>query len=258
MINGFVEYWAAARLFVSGGNPYSPAELFKTQEAIGWNEAAALLMWNPPWALSFIWPLGFLDYDTAQFIWFLLHTLIVFIGAQLLWRIYDGPAVTARYAAFAVLTFAPLYFVLLLGQIGPLILLGLIVFLLAVKKQSWMLAGAGLALVALKPHLLHLFWLALFLWFIKARHWRSLLGMAVGAGAAMVFPLLLNREIYARYIDLYSSAGIVRPEDWATASLGTALGAILGIENIWLRVLPTIGGVLWLLWYWRGHAAGWN
>jgi MFS family permease len=258
MTNDFVEYWAAARLFVSGGNPYAPAELLKTQQSIGWGEPAALLMWNPPWALSFIWPLGLLNYDIAQFIWFLTHALIIFIGAQILWRIYGAAASETRGAAFAVLTFAPAYFVLLLGQIGPLIVLGLVGFLLALEKQRWSFVGVSLALVSLKPHLLYLFWLALLLWIIKQRRWRALIGMAVGVGAALVLPLVWNREIYFQYLQMYSAPGIVRPQDWATPSLGTALGALIGAQSIWLRAIPGIAGFLWLCWYWRSHSDQWR
>ena len=258
MINDFVEYWAAARLFLSGGNPYAPAELFKTQQAIGWTEPAALLMWNPPWTLSFIWPLGLLDFDTAQFVWFLVHTLIIFIGAQLLWRFYGGPGGDSRRASFAVLTFAPVYFVLLLGQIGPMILLGLVAFLLALERRWWSLAGASLTLVAIKPHLLYLFWLALLLWILKERRWRDAFTMTAGAAVVLIFPLVWDREIYFQYLQMFSSVGIVRPQEWATPSLGTVLGAVFGIDGMWIRWLPGIAGVIWLFWCWRSYSDHWD
>jgi hypothetical protein len=44
MTNGFVKYWAAARLFVSGGNPYSPAELVRIQQTAGWSAPMPLLL----------------------------------------------------------------------------------------------------------------------------------------------------------------------------------------------------------------------
>ena len=258
MNNDFVEYWAVARLFVSGGNPYAPAELFKTQQAIGWTEPAALLMWNPPWTLSFIWPLGLLDYDTAQFVWFLAHTLIIFIGAQMLWRLYAGSARDSRRALIAVVTFAPVYFVLLLGQIGPLILLGLVAFLPAVQRRWWSLAGASLTLVAIKPHLLYLIWLALLMWILKERRWRAVFGMAAGGGVVAAFPLFLDREIYFQYLAMYSSVGVVRPQEWATPSLGSLFGAIFGIRGMWIRWLPGIAGVIWFFWWRRSYSDHWD
>lgn len=258
MMNDFVEYWAAARLFLSGGNPYSPAELFKTQQVAGWTEPVPLLMWNPPWTLSIIWPLGLLDYDTGQLIWFLLHTLIIFIGAQLLWRIYGGAPHQTRYAWMAALSFAPAYFVLLLGQIGPLILLGLIGFLVATEKKSWLLAGASLALVSIKPHLLYLLWLALLLWLCKERYWQAFLAMLACAGVVVTLPLVFDPKIYARYATMFESAGIVRPSDWATATLGSIFGELFRSRSQGLRWLPPIAGAAWFLWYWRAHSGGWN
>ena len=88
------------------------------ERAVGWSQPEPLVMWNPPWTLPLISPLGMLDYDTAQFIWFLLHALIIFVGAQILWQCYTGEHKYARYGLVSVLVFPPIYFALLLGQIG--------------------------------------------------------------------------------------------------------------------------------------------
>ena len=257
-MNDFVEYWAAARLFVSGGNPYAPAELLKVQREVGWSEPLPLLMWNPPWTLAFIWPFGLFEYDTGQFIWFLLHTLIIFVGALTLWRIYGGSAQQSRFAWLAVLTFAPGYFVLLLGQIGPLVLLGLIGFLAATKRKAWVFAGASLVLISIKPHLLHLVWLALLLWICKERQWQTLLGLAAGAAVMAGLPLYLNRDIYFAYAALFAGGGIVLPMEWATPSLGNILGQLLQVHENWILWAPPLGGAMWFLWYWRYHAHGWD
>src|SRR5205807_5000152 len=41
----FVEYWSAARLNVTGGNPYSLAQLLPVQQSAGWDEEEAIPMW---------------------------------------------------------------------------------------------------------------------------------------------------------------------------------------------------------------------
>ena len=35
-IDDFAEYWAAARLHLTGGNPYSPKQMMAMQKSIGW------------------------------------------------------------------------------------------------------------------------------------------------------------------------------------------------------------------------------
>lgn len=258
MINDFIEYWTAAKLLLSGGNPYSPAELLQSQQALGWTQPVPLIMWNPPWTLTFTLPIGLLDYGSAQFAWFLLHALIIFVGAQVLWQIYGGNPQQSRYAWLSVLTFAPTYFVLLLGQIGPMILLGLIGFLFFAQKRAWSYAAASLALVSIKPHLLYLLWLALFLWMLNERQWRAGFGLLVAGIVVAFIPLLWNTEIYSQYLQLLRSGDALRPLDWATPSLGTTMAELLAIRAAWIRWLPSVAGGLWFLWYWSRHAANWD
>jgi glycosyl transferase family 87 len=258
MINDFIEYWAATRLLLSGGNPYSPAELLATQQPLGWSQPEPLMMWNPPWTLSFTLPFGFVDYQTAQFAWFLAHTLILFVGAQVLWRIYGGSLRRSRYPVVAVVSFAPTYFALLLGQIGPLILLGLIGFIVSMKNKTWSVAGASLAIAAVKPHLLYLLWLALLLWTIKYKSWKLAAGFILTGIIAALLPLFWDREVYIQYFALFESGGVTRPLDWATPSLGTAIGELFAIADAWMRWLPSMGGAMWLFWYWARHAEAWD
>ena len=83
-------------------------------------------MWNPPGTLFFIAPLGLLDYNTAQFLWFVIHFMIIFVCARVLWQTYGGAPRRTWWPLLSALTFAPTYLMLLQGQIGGLILLGLI------------------------------------------------------------------------------------------------------------------------------------
>lgn len=258
MINDFIEYWTATVLLLNGGNPYSPAELLQAQQALGWTQPVPLIMWNPPWTLAFIWPIALLDYSSAQFAWFLLHALIIFVGAQALWEIYGGSPQKSRYAWLSVLTFAPVFFVLLLGQISPLILLGLIGFLFFAQRSTWGFAGASLTLVSIKPQLLYLIWLALFLWMVREHHWRTGMGLLMAGVAVAIVPLLWSTGIYSHYLTLLRTGDVLRPVDWATPSFGTALGELLGIREMWIRWLPSIAGGIWFLWYWSRHAANWN
>ncbi len=210
MINDFIEYWAATKLLLHDGNPYSPSELLATQQALGWSQPEPLMMWNPPWVFCFTLPFGLFDYQTAQFAWFLSHTLMIFVGAKLLWKAYGGSPLKSRYAGLSVLSFAPTYFALLLGQIGPLILLGLIAHLASVKKKAWRLAGASFTLAAIKPHLLYLVWLALLLWMAKKRQWKLAVGFMLAGIIAAGLPLLLQRDVYWRYFELLKTGAVIK------------------------------------------------
>jgi hypothetical protein len=203
-------------------------------------------------------PFGVLDHDTAQLLWFLLHTVLIFLGAQLLWSIYTGSPTPSGIGWVALLSFTPVYFVLLLGQIAPLILAGLIGFLLAMRKQAWFCSGACLAVASIKPHLLYLLWLVALLWVVRERKWQVGFGFAITFAIMASIPLLLDNQIYARYLTLLSDRTVVSPPQWATPTLGTAFNVLIGNQNNWLRWLPAAGGALWLFRYWQKNALQWD
>ena len=67
-----------------------------------------------------------------------------------------------RTSALAIaLAFVPSLFALQSGQIGPILLLGAVLFL-ECERRGWpFLAGAATMLLAIKPHLAYLVWVAI-------------------------------------------------------------------------------------------------
>src|SRR5436190_21596731 len=65
----FVEYWAAAKLTLDGKNPYDPALLLPLQKAAGRDTDEAIMMWNPPWSLTAVLPVGLISPRLAQLLW---------------------------------------------------------------------------------------------------------------------------------------------------------------------------------------------
>src|SRR5260370_10073385 len=185
----FVEYWAAGRLNLHGKNPYKaenrlPLEREAGRESFPLDPSgheSAIMMWNPPWTLTVVMPLGWLDARLGQLVWLLLNLAIILFCADWIWRYYQGPS-AYRWLSWALaLTFIPTMMVLRAGQIGPLILLGIVGFLHFERQGRLFLAGAACVLIAIKPHLLFLFWIALALWALKGRRWRVLIG-GIGTG----------------------------------------------------------------------------
>jgi hypothetical protein len=257
-VRDFVEYWAATRLLLTGNNPYGPQELFELQRSVGWTDSIPLLMWNPPWTLSFILPFGLASFDIAQFSWLLLNTFIVLLCAKQLWLLYGGAPTAYRTAWLVVLTFAPAYLVLILGQIGPLILLGLVGFLHCARAKRWKWAGALTILVSIKPHLLYLFWIALVLWIFEKRQWQLMIGVMVSGFIAATIPLLFSPSVYADYIQLNRTAKLPTPFDWQTPTMGQAARFFFAPEAVWLQFVPSLIGVFWLLFHWHKSKNQWE
>ena len=178
---------------------------------------------EPPWTLSFILPFGGLSFTASQFLWLLLHVFLILFSAQSLWRIYSDTTESSYTPWLLAFTFIPTYFALMLGQITPLILVGLTSFLYFERKQNGLAAGASAVLISVKPQLCYLFWLLLLCWVWRHRLWRIILGASIAGLAVALIPALFNPGIYSSYITLCTTSGLTTPLDWAAPTLGNAL-----------------------------------
>ena len=184
----FVEYWSAARVLASGGDPYSGADLLPVQrEATGDpNLATAVSLWTPPWTLPLYLPLGWLPFGVARWAWLFAQLLMVFAAADWLWRTYAGPPRLWFLPHLAAVLFAPTFWMVHYGQNTGFLLLGLAGFL-RFRDTRPTLAGVFAALTAVKPHLLAVVGVLLLLDSFRDRGWRVVLtgAFVLGVGAAV-------------------------------------------------------------------------
>ncbi len=254
----FIEYWASARLLLNAGNPYSPEEMLSLQRTIAPDRIDPLLTWNPPWTLSFTAPFGFMSFAVAHLLWLVLNTTVLVICSPLLWKIYGGNPSQSRVAWLICFATIPTYMVLSLNQITPLVLLGIVGFLNFYRRKLFFLSGLSLTLVAIKPHLAYLFWLAVLFWMIHRRQRKIFYGALVGIASATLLPLLLVPDVFSLYLAQYSTELAPRPLDWQTPNLSTALGYVMGSNALWIRALPTLLGVVWLTIHWSRNKNDWD
>src|SRR4051794_14540860 len=71
-LRDFVEYWAAGQLLAGGENPHDPVRIAELETQAGRDEKA-ILMWNPPWTLPFVLPLGWMPVPAGHIFWLLLQ-----------------------------------------------------------------------------------------------------------------------------------------------------------------------------------------
>jgi hypothetical protein len=174
----FMTYWAGGKLNLSGENPYDAQKKESLQLAQGGQASDTYLlsiMLNPPWVVSIVMPLGLINYPISRLIWLLLSIGSILFCGQLFWRFYKGPPKQIWLAWLIIILFAPSSLVLQIGQISPLILLGITLFLYFTlfNTNEWA-AGASLSLVSVKPQVVYIFLLVLLFWVIKQRRWRIL------------------------------------------------------------------------------------
>jgi hypothetical protein len=254
-VNDFIEYWAASRQLLAGENPYAPAALLAWERGVGFTGATPLMMRNPPWALPFALPFGALSFALAQRLWFGLGVASMLLSAQCSWRLYATEKLPYWLGWLVTAAFLPVATALAIGQISPLVLLGVAGFLHCQQKRRDGSAGAFALLIAIKPHLAFLFWPALLLWALQERRWRTLLGLATAGFVASALPLAFNSAVFSQYLEYWKRGGILSE---LIPTLGGVLRLLFGLQRHWLEFVPAMVAGVWFLFYWRRHRRHWN
>jgi Glycosyltransferase family 87 len=251
----FIEYWAAAKLTLDGQNPYDPQLLLPLQQANGRQTDKAVMMWNPPWTLAVVLPLGLFPAREAQLLWLAVNfAAMCFCGDQL-WLLFGGSR-ERRWIGWAIaLAALPTAFALQSGQIGPLLLLGAVLFLECERRGYHFAAGAATVLLAIKPHLAYLVWVAILCDAVMRGRWRIVFGGAAAGLVCAAIPLAFNPHVWQQYIDAMTNRP---PEEWVSPTLGTLLRLAFGEELFRLQFVPLAAGLAWFAWHWRKHAKDWN
>ncbi|HSL01702.1 MAG TPA: glycosyltransferase family 87 protein [Rubrobacteraceae bacterium] len=189
---------------------------------------------NPPFWVLLIAPLGLLE-PLAAYRAFAVITLAVTVG-YLAWmagelRLRGGWAVVA--AAMLLLS-SPLLATLALGQIYPILALGLVAAWVADRRGGFVLSGAALGLVvAVKPSLA-----PVLLWPLVRRRWRALSAAALcGAAATLLGVVAVGWRATLDWVALVTGAPL--SAYWDNASLPSAAARIF-TENEFAEPIVTL------------------
>ena len=159
------------------------------------------------------------------------------------------------------LAFAPMLFLMRLGQIPGFMLFGLVGFLVAMRlgRPGW--AGVAMAFTAVKPHLLLPFAVLLACDAIITPKTRK--AVLVGGGllvACALFPMLWNANVWSQYVKgtraptdefHYSTA------DWDPPILASKLGVYFN-NSMAVQFAPSVIATLLLVGYWFTQRKVWS
>lgn len=254
-LHDYIEYWSAARLNLSGQNPYSPELIFALEKINGWTDSVPLMMWNPPFSLAFILPFALLPYSLSRLAWFFASLAVVLGYSSYAWTIYGGKQAQRWIPWILTISFGPILQMLKLGQIVPVGLIGLLGFQYFFSKKNYLAAGICASLTLSKPHLFYLVWLCLVLWSLRQRQWQFWAGVSVGLLSALIPAWITNPDLLAQYMSALQN---YPPEEWVTATLGSALRLTFGPEHFWLQFLPSVVGGVFFSAYWWLRRKIWN
>lgn len=234
----FVQYWSGIRLLITGANPYDPFLMAQAQRQVSSFEET-VLMWNPPLVFLPLLPFVAPPFAVAAQLWILVGVTLFVLSYAVL---RSSTPARARLQLLAALTLLyPLAVSLYFGQLSPLLLVGLALYLAfhhAPQGVRQFAGGAALALTMLKPYLLYLPYLV----FARrgltlpgdARRW--VLGFVATLVVLIVAPLVTAPQVYSWYLEAMRSPPIY----WQTPTIGSWLQGWSGIHTPWMRMLPTV------------------
>jgi hypothetical protein len=266
----FGHFWAAGKLTLAGQNPYDPRAILEVLYQVGRlpdNSSIVSVMLNPPWTLPIVMLFGMISYYVSRLLWLLIGIMVIMVSTTILWSIYQGPKHSQWLAWLLAFTFTPTVSTLQKGQFTPLILLGFTGFLLVddklnrqdsqrfTKWQSIIIAGISISLMAIKPQLLYLIWLALLLWCWHQRKWMILIAGCVLLAIEIAIPSVFNPSTIRQYLQNIAEYPIT---EWATPTIGSYLRVLFGLEKFWLQFLPTLLASIWFIYYWFHHRKNWS
>jgi len=216
----FDSFWRSARAMLEGRNIY--------------DTGVDLVNLNPPLWTVLISPLGLLEPITAYRV-FVLISLIVVVG-YLAWTVEElrlRPGWTVVGVVMLLLS-SPLLATLALGQVYPLLALGLVAAWVADRRDRQEISGAALGLVvALKPVLL-----PVLLWLLVRRRWRAVVAALIaGAVATLLGIIVLGPGATLDYIGVLGEQSV--SAYWDNASLPSA-AARLFTENPYAQNVATL------------------
>jgi len=247
-----MEYWASAHQLARLADPYDANAIVGLEQSAGLPHGLRpLIMGNPPSALLLVLPLGFVGPRIGLWLWSLLLLACVVFSVRMVWIMHGRPTNQLHFLGYS---FAPALVCLMGGQISPLLLLGLVLFLRLHRSKPF-LAGISLWLCLLKPHLFLPFGVVLLLWAISTRSYKLLAGAAIALGTSTAIALLLDPSVWTHYAQMMRAA---RMDRLPIPCLSIMLRRVVSPDTTWLQYLPAAVGCVWALAYFRRRRDDWD
>jgi hypothetical protein len=249
-----IAYWAAGTLLIHHQNPYDHDSVLQLEREHGYVDDRPLVLRTPPWSLFMVLGLGLLSPLWAWVAWLAVLLTCLVVGLRLTRQLYGGGGVPQNALSIVAYTFAPVPACLVSGQMGLVLMIGLILFLWLEPKRAF-LAGFVLILPFAKPHLLALFWLALLIWIVGRRKRQLARGFATAFAVATLLSVVFDPQVFTQYQEMLKHAAIERE---FIPALSGVLRLLFFRRYFWAQFVPMLVGVIWSLWYLRRNWDTWD
>jgi hypothetical protein len=230
-----VQYWLSARLMIHGGNAYAVTRIR-----------------TPPWSLFLFLPLGLAPNALLGWLmWIAASAASLFVTMRLSWKMFGTDEKLRQVFLIVGYLFAPVLACLEAGQIGLVLLIGIVFFMYFENERPY-LAGAALVIPLAKPHLLLFFWAAFAIWVLARRKFAIATGFAAAVIGTTILALLIDHQTFQHYQELVRSSTVAGE---FIPSLSGVLRLLFFRAYFQAQFVPTLLGLIWSVWYsWRNRA----
>lgn len=234
----FIHFYSAGRIAQSEGaaQVYDLALQQKIEEQqVGFPLAPGqVLPYNHlPFLIPILQTIVSIDYVNSFYRWVAIMVILFVTGIIILGRMLTDSGMDRKsifLASIGIFLFLPLFFSLMNGQDTAFLFLGAVIWMYGLVTKREMIAGLGLSLTTVRPHIALILALPMLFSYRKA-----FLGFALGAGMlALVSFLIIGLEGTQEFINiLLISAG----GEW----YGIKQYAMYNLIGVLTRTLPWLG-----------------
>jgi hypothetical protein len=233
-----VQYWYAGEHLIHRVNAYE-VERIRT----------------PPWSLFLFLPLGLApDAFWGWLLWIAASVASMIVAMRLCWKMFGKDEKLRPVFTTVGYLFVPVLACLEAGQIGFVLLIGIVLFMFYETERPFM-AGAALIFPFAKPHLLVFFWVAFFLWVVARKKFAVAGGFICAVAAATIVALICDPHAFQHYRDLASASGVGGE---FIPTLSGVLRLIFFRQYFKMQFVPLLLGLLWCVWFCIKNMSQWS
>jgi Glycosyltransferase family 87 len=199
-------------------------------------------------------PLGLLNAYWARVVWLAVLLASLILSMRISWRMYGDGIRPPTVFLLAGYLFAPVPACLAAGQLGLVLLLGIVLFLFLVERHP-LLAGAALLIPCAKPRLFSLLWPILAIWIASRKKWSLAVGFALAFSSAVAMAWAFDLAVFWHYREMLRQSSI---QFEFIPALSGVLRLIFFRRLFWAQFLPLAAGLLWSGWYYCKNRRIWS
>lgn len=249
-----IQYWSTGKLLLHRQNPYSVPEVEDLERSAGYASTRPLMFRCPPWALWLVLLPGLFPAYWAWVVWLAMLLVSLVIAMRLSWRTFNEGTHPPAIFLVAGYLFAPVAACLVAGQIGILLLLGIVLFL-AYEEERPFWAGVALMIPMAKPHIFALLWPILALWALRRKRWPLIGGFGASFALAVAIAFAFDPAVVQDYRGMLHQQAI---QNEFIPSLSGMIRAVFFRRFFWVQFVPLALGILWTAWYYWKNRDEWN